>query len=280
MSKRTRNDVFCGVDEQTLFAALCNRVGTERIRHMVDEKIQEITSSHISLFPVALLAHVLSFVALGDVFCVIQVCKKWYDASRLPTFWNGLIARRLAKYSISQVLHEYDNFIFSHYETLRMQVGWLFKPRTHFKVFRENGKFTQFVRYSDDTHGVRWTYPAKYVFFECKEKFVSHGKLVVIHKRPADGRYTYLRDVLYATNGNYDYSKPFCELYFVEVDGTKWSGHGTNSTVICAHGKGKWTFPNGDTFEGDEVAFAGEPHGKGRDQNGDTIEYFAGKRIL
>lgn len=42
------------------------------------------------------------------------------------------------------------------------------------------------------------------------------------------------------------------------------------------HGAGKWTFADGTTLTGDNVAFAGKPHGKG--QPGET-EYFAGEPV-
>jgi len=44
------------------------------------------------------------------------------------------------------------------------------------------------------------------------------------------------------------------------------------------HGAGKWTFADGTTLTGENVAFQGVPHGKGG-QEGEE-EYFAGERLI
>jgi hypothetical protein len=49
--------------------------------------------------------------------------------------------------------------------------------------------------------------------------------------------------------------------------------------MMVPHGAGYWTFADGTYFIGDNVAFAGLPHGKGHNQDNFEEEWFAGQRI-
>lgn len=72
---------------------------------------EEVKRNHISEFSVALLSHVLSFIALSDVKAVSLVCKKWHRAFQMPTFWMIHIARRLKLHLKSRKwLLGFDNF--------------------------------------------------------------------------------------------------------------------------------------------------------------------------
>ena len=49
---------------------------------------------------------------------------------------------------------------------------------------------------------------------------------------------------------------------------------------ILPHGQGTWTFPDGSTFYGDNVAFEGVPHGKGYWNYKEETEFRFGERII
>ncbi|GAG91936.1 unnamed protein product [marine sediment metagenome] len=80
---------------------------------------------------------------------------------------------------------------------------------------------------------------------------------------------------IYLNENERDCSKQFIKIRYITENGDRFEGHGTNCTKSVPHGEGKWTFLNGDTFSGDNVAFDGIPHGTGMDG---TV-YFAGKRV-
>lgn len=270
------------MDNDYIIEQLRKRHGDDHILSLFQEDVKRLKNNALSNFPVSLLAHMLSFVTLKDVKAVSMVCKLWHRAFMLPTFWKRHIECKLELHKEeNKWLRDFDNFRFSHKESLRQQTEWLFMwgPRS-FRKSRLHKDF--FERFSKIGKALFWTYDC-YAYgsveYHVPEGYWRTGIISTIEYFHGRGKYRIIRAEIPFTEEMRCYSARSvpcqCELY----DGSTFEGKGINAKQIVPHGAGKWTFPNGDVFKGDNVAFDGEPHGTGTDQNGNKVEYFAGKKI-
>ncbi len=87
--------------------------------------------SHLNRCDTNVLAMILSYVELNDIFSCMNTCRQWYQASKKKHFWKRHIDKQARNVTIPfkrEVFHKFDTF--SHpdqCETLREQVEWLFK---------------------------------------------------------------------------------------------------------------------------------------------------------
>ena len=276
MSKRS----FDESDQEYLFEQLCKRIGTRKLMNMFQKDIERMEETHISTFNVTLLAHVLSFVERSDVNAVSRVCKKWNAAFKLPNFWKQHILAKFKLLPKHALAEKFDNFFFSNQETLQQQLEWLFVNGWHLtSVDPLDATDLQITRKSNSRWAVSWIYPSTYIRHEFTGTLTLSGDAKVVILNPQDSRYERIEYNTTYFAAARKYGRDTVQMTCKKMDGSKWEGQGTNTLTVHPHGMGTWTFPNGDIFRGVDVAFAGEPHGVGHDQDGKEIEYFAGKRI-
>lgn len=272
MSKRTIDDVLEKMDVDIIFNALYQRVGFDKIRSMAEAKVPDL--------PVDLLAFVLSFVHLGDIKAVSCVCKKWNAAFKLPTFWRRQVFQKFKESPKRALCEKFDNFFFSNRETLQQQVEWLFF-RSHYRLQDDvhSPEDLQITRWSNHGWAVTWYYPSMYIRHTFVGNLMLSGEANVVDMAPACPEYECLEYDAQFSLDTRKFSQERVRMTCKKMDGSMWKGQGTNGYMVHPHGSGEWTFPNGDVFRGEDVAFAGQPHGTGRDQYGKEVVYFAGKRI-
>lgn len=251
--------------------------------------VHRMRQNHISHFPTFLLAKLLSFTSNRDIFSIIQVCRKWYAASQLCHFWEPRIEQMLLKKypyfknRFLPLLAQMDNFGIVG-ESIKSQCRWIVRADCLFIV--HNKSLFEFQRPMDDgkrtlkykiennvitSYSIRpcrvlgiygisgeehlyrnQPYGVFYVCIPWKSDTIIEGVSIIIEYRGED-EFIWYGECAIATKYDWDTAKP--------------------------HGKGKWTFPNGDTLSGDSVAYDGTPHGIGVDQEGKQVEYFAGERL-
>jgi len=255
------------------------------LRAWYRDEIEDLERNHISTWSTSLLSYMLSFIELKDVRRVMLVCRQWYNASRGRDFWKRHIQRRMNALCPQELKRPlvFDNFIFAgvYEKSLREQVEWLFKTeKREAHVFKVSDAY-YFQRYSNPNYISEWQF-ALDGSFDCASYY--QGNFITKYWNE-DGTVIVIDDKNRCLITQYNNGKPcdktqvICKQWLT-LAGNIWDGEGwTVSTNIFIHGKGTWTFPDGSTLTGDNVAFDGLPHGTGVDENGKTVTYFAGSRV-
>lgn len=221
---------------------------------------------------VDVLSYLLAFTQTNETRTIMLVCKKWLDASRKSIFWRGRIVRKLREHAgtdFMKLYKDFNPFIF-HEVDLFHKLGWIFK------TFKSDKSKNVLFLWLHLTGSMLFTFNKNSVHKHVITLNLSDNSYSGIHK--------YNR-----TNGLIElrvYKKDITSEVVIEsivcryTNGTLYVGQALgNNQKINPHGGGKWTFLSGKTFEGENVAFDGLPHGKGLDENGQRVVYFAGVEI-
>lgn len=247
--------------------------------------VERMRQNHIAHFPLCLLAKLLSFTENRDIFNVIQVCHKWYAAFKLPTFWEPRIERLAMKLRprklIMSFFQQMDNFgIVS--ESLDSQCRWIVHRNYNLSFSVNSFMFSRPIfgnqsltyLFVDNTI-VQYSIKPRPEYPKNKEYMEEH----LFRNQP----YGIFYACIPWQHGSVITSISLLIEYRAQ-DESLWNGYSTivkeyDWDKIKPHGKGKWTFSDGSTFQGDAVAFDGVPHGTGVDQDGHQVEYFAGTHV-
>jgi len=261
-------------------------------RILSEHTICNTQARYMACFEVSFLAYILSFVHRGDVYAVMQVCKKWLEATRMQVFWKRLIVERVQDSRVEHIMHLYDPYVFSEVETLREQMEWLFVT-DGFGVSNTTPTGSVVLsRLSGASHRVLWhALPCAssskttsvelsgYSHFSSYGGWNLHGWVTTKYEKLRHDEYVSGETLMLYDRGFPDRSCSHVKLKCRKTDGTQWEGWGIMDDLIVPDGKGKWTFFDGTTFEGENVAVRGVPHGSGVNQDGESVVYFEGKRL-
>ena len=237
----------------------------------------------ISILPTNIIASILNYTNLKDTRNVIMVCQKWYQASRLKHFWRERILEGFGKYAKTDQEYEllkthFDVFLVKE-QPFREKLEWLFLRNSVdiyrgdavkgdydflFHVTPRNEPYVLSISINTMTKSYKHRY-----FLSTRN---SKGHWV------ADGL-----DVIYYNDAmELKFMKQIqldAERYieWISKQGHLFKGSGVNfNKILKPHGAGKWTFLDGSTLTGDNVAFDGVPHGVGA---ADEDKYFAGEKV-
>ena len=238
----------------------------------------------ISILPVDIIANILNYTNLKDTLNTMMVCKKWYKASRLERFWRERILKGFKKHTKSVQEYEvlkthFDVFLIKE-QPFKTKLEWLFFSDSA-QVGRGDNVFKNYNLYLRISLWDVESYELIITFNTItKEKMTKYN---VICKNNTGKWVKSGLDVCYIDNSlPLKYIKRIhpskqCDIEWVSTDGHIFKGDGLcfNDTVQ-PHGGGKWTFLDGTTLTGSNVAFAGHPHGVGA---ADEDKYFAGKKV-
>ena len=212
-----------------------------------------------------ILVLIFGHVDFSDIPQLFLVCKRWNALGKCAKFWQPFVAKRLAPFPVKGIT---AGMLFSLFEeNVNEAFGWIFdskelgktrRQRYYFDLYKHagfytdlHGNVTQFERHENIKikYSVQTVTTIQRLFgsgngvFKLQIAKDSARRLIMIkwieYKTP-DGVYFKGSAVFNEQNGN----------------------HGDFENII-PHGAGCWTFPDGSTFSGDNVAYGGLPHGFG-----------------
>lgn len=229
-----------------------------------------------------LVASVLNYTDLRDTLNVMRVCKKWYDASRLQHFWRQRILYALKKHC-ELFDHTQYNFLEKHFDVFVMkempfkhQLEWIFRQNRFNFIFKrgyfEEGRYLARCWFNNTNHYDKYQWQFYYNDKTCRYRFTYLEKNlngIEIHRM-----FGFNLGCIYISNISQNPNS--AKIVYLTEEGHKFEGNailGQNHEYI-PHGAGKWNFVDGTTLTGNNVAFAGVPHGNGKDGED---SYFAGE---
>jgi hypothetical protein len=208
-----------------------------------------------SNFPLDLLAYCLGYVSLSDIRSCWLVCKRFKDAiTTKKHFWRKVVERYLLQQGVlKKYVHHVDPFYTIQKESLREQVVFLFRGSLWFKLSEDNESVFISLRRRTITilefNILKQTniiesitmYQSRIGIFDPKYgKSISHFEDTVLRC---------IKGIPY-----------YIERAKVALHEAIWTGYVMyEDNLILPHGKGKWTFSNGEVLEGDHVALNGNP---------------------
>ena len=253
--------------------------------------------------PSDVLVHLLSFIDRRDICNVMRVNKRWYNASKTKTFWKPHYTRALleaisimeakeklclTKAMKRRIVSTFDPFVFREYKNrpdLLLRFCWRRQSYTwDLEVrFRRTNVYVCYISKLADRSNVTFGFifnidhvkagSEEYKYPDPKSDPIDHGlstcrRWSFVHGDPTIYMPLYNRRFV---DGICKASVGIC----IAKNGTTFYGNLMVDKPI-PHGKGKWTFIDGTTLTGNNVAFAGRPHGNGMIGE---ISYFAGQPI-
>lgn len=245
------------------------------------------------------LTKMLSYVSISDVYNMIRVCKAWHACMEKPEFWTRHVRWRVqealkhdkqfSEDDRRMIINEFHPFKWTDI-SMQTRLEWLFR--------QNDSSFRIQIEWSVDflvvslnispkttSYGLSMEFKRQTVcdklwpqsmfngiFTRENGKWVNHGPSVMTFYSTPFNKWLdfgirhmeYARDVCQSCVGSYRL-----------LNGYQFEGE-CDVNTCKPHGKGKWTFPDGTTLTGDKVAYDGEPHGVGQD---DEAEWFAGERL-
>lgn len=243
--------------------------------------------------PVDILAKMLSFITLWDVRNVMLVCKAWHACSQRADFWSRhvdaylrkmpTLLKHLSSKEMDAFCLLFHPFIWKQ-ASMKQKLWWLFSSGRWRLFVGEITKTEIHIRISPDQQPFELGSIIDRSSMTFKEYWYCE------FKKDAEGKWTRhgIEDLTYGSGSNRIWFEKFLSVHRFSVFN---NGTMTSSTIECStveghhfegecflteykpHGKGKWTFADGTTLTGDNVAFDGKPHGVGQDGE---AEWFAG----
>jgi hypothetical protein len=218
-----------------------------------------------------LLCKILGFVDLKDIRIVAVTCKYLNHLfNNSAQFWQPFVERRLRGFP---VVTQNASMFKDHSSSLKQAFQWLSCKMPPLKLdcnryVIDVGAGVQVTLYPDGSRVANLTYP-KNGDHRISERYVfDHPSL----------KY-YLME---------NKAEKILEIRS-EQDGFKFVGKSNyvpemkNYRGIVPHGAGRWTFPDGSTFSGPNVACEGFPHGFGTWKHGEAeekkVEFEFGHRV-
>lgn len=194
---------------------------------------------------------------------LMLVCKKWYEVTRDLRFWSSLIRKKIPpNLSGFKELYNAENYPDNQ---LRLSFNWIFH------------KSCPQYSYSTSKAKQKMFYAQEVVVCGKFEFFYDGPILMALTKLDTNGwnDIIYIKDGIGAVKSIFD--SYYTRIKYENDDGIKWEGKSkyykhNQYYELVPHGDGKWTFPDGSTFEGENVAVDGLPHGKGKHD----VEYYFG----
>jgi len=281
--------------EGWFYDAICADMGVDaanRVRYLYDSR------ATINDLPMDIVVHILSMVDKKDVLNVMCVCKQWLKATQQDGFWKVL--QRAKVLQLLQKMEEMKRISLT--PTFKREV-FAYMDMSAFQNYgvRERYCFI-FAKVLDFSYGnINWagafgiemiimvelnaTHVIEFVLDLERGLWsaISTEKLKSSLKKDGlkVGRFLggtkhgtlYLKQSVFE---NGVFVKNFDNVIIDDAKGVRFEGSLFNDTNE-PHGAGKWTFADGSTLTGDNVAFNGVPHGKGVEGEQD---YYAGEPLL
>ncbi len=218
-----------------------------------------------------ILIHTFSFININDIKHIPLVCKNWNKIFKTSEFWQPFVERKLQEYPLCC---QNANFFFKYSPSFRRSFDWIFDKNENIKWQKNN------------TSGIIFLYLGNSTTIELDNTFSY--VLNIVYNNPTttniSEKYTFTDCLKYYSFTN----NPF-EVHKIKFtrsdDGISFEGKSNDNEQIekydklLPHGSGTWTFPDGSTFSGDNVAFEGVPHGKGIWNGKEQVEFEFGVRI-
>jgi hypothetical protein len=238
----------------------------------------------ISILPTNIIASILNYTDLKDTLNVIMVCQKWHQASRLKHFWRERILEGFGEYATTDQEYEllkthFDVFLVKE-QPFREKLEWLFM-KDPVDIYRGDAVKSDY----DFLFHVTPRSEPYVLSISINTMTKSYVHRYFLSTRDSSGKWVAAGlDVNYYNNDTKELKlskkiQPGGEYYieWVSKQGHLFKGSAMifNKHII-PHGAGKWTFLDGTTLTGNNVAFDGIPHGVGA---ADEDEYFAGEKV-
>ena len=281
--------------EGWFYDAICADMGVDaanRVRHLYDSR------ATINDLPMDIVVHILSMVDKKDVLNVMCVCKQWLKAAQQDGFWKlhqrakvlqllgqleemkrmsflPRFKREALQYLDMSVFQHYGVrerycFLFAKHGALQNQdIGWHQICGIDMKIVVELNA-THVIEFVLDLERGLWSaISTEKLKSSLKKDGLKVGRFLGGTKHGT----LYLKQSVFE---NGVFVKNFDNVIIDDAKGVRFEGNLFNDTNQ-PHGAGKWTFADGSTLTGDNVAFNGVPHGKGAEGEQD---YYAGEPLL
>ena len=223
-----------------------------------------------------LLYKIFHFVDLKDIKAIARVCKLWNELFKTSRFWEPFVRRKLADENMK------DPVVFMQFSgrNLCYSFQWIFqKEKVDFTPDIEHKTWEGINRhrfYLDKNKKViLYYFIVCYGVYWCKfarQKGVTCMKIVKLTDPNVFHISSYQYDcddgVTFISTDKMNAGPLLCkDILTYNYD-----------EILLPNGAGKWTFPDGSTFEGS--ALDGMPHGKGKWNGTDEeVEFYHGERV-
>jgi hypothetical protein len=213
-----------------------------------------------------LLLKVLGNIDYKDIKEVLHVCKYWNALFGTPEFWQPFVERKLKEFPLCV---QSASMYFKTATSLKQGFDWIFVKGYQ---IRWDKKLKDTLLLS-----------AKSSIRLCAERDCVHRIQYFIMDNISKKIITKKSCLKW-----YEFqAKPFevLSMLYVTEDGIQFFGKSNDNNDIKSyddflpHGQGTWTFTDGSTFSGDNVAFEGVPHGKGMWNGKEKVEFEFGRRV-
>lgn len=222
-------------------------------------------------FSTDLLTCILGHVDLRDIKHVFLTCKRWSTLGGCAQFWQPFVAKKLAPFPIKGIT---AGMLLKLLETPRKAFEWVFGKDVAMRpAYFILSHFLKFVCDSE-----RKSVVELFVYNEDNLEVINFNLVKdtgVITYHFTEGRTEKLNWIVYRTDQNIVYKGEATEI--PRRDGISFT---LKCTKTKPEGSGTWTFPDGSTFSGENVALGGLPHGKGLWNNTEEVEFDFGHKII
>lgn len=206
-----------------------------------------------------LLIKVLGNIEINEIKNVPLVCKFWNTLFGTPEFWQPFVERKLKEFPLCV---QNANVYFKHSGCLKYAFRWILSGKT--KIDKDGdirlGGGVIICLEKDQIKTIEYSSPTG------SEVFRLRGLNPNL-------KYYHVND-----------QREVTKILYKTKDGIQFEGKSNDDKLkhdheIYPHGQGTWTFPDGSTFFGDNVAFEGVPHGKGLWNGKEEVEFEFGKKV-
>lgn len=215
-----------------------------------------------------LLIKVLGNIEIKDIRNIPLVCKFWNTLFGTPEFWQPFVERKLKAFPLCV---QNANLFFKTTTSLMQAFRWVFAKDQ--------------IRWGKDNTVILFPSPTKLIFKLCRNQHCVNNIEYI-------DRYNIYKKVILKQKSCvkwYEFElKPAFKILvmlYITENGVKFLGKSNDNEKIKSyneflpHGQGTWTFPDGSTFSGDDVACHGVPHGKGLWNGKEEVEFEFGKKV-
>lgn len=252
------------MDEDIEAQWIINQINNPRfvVSHLPQDLVQYYrTSTNAISLQTDVLAKLLSYIDKKDVYRVIQVCKKWYKATRKKHFWSKLIEQEKQAYISREsmfggntkldrnMLLQVDVFMSPNpNETLMEKLDWIFARDQHKLAMLSSTVICKRNRYNFSFTRYRFKNKKLYsVFYYCSDWKISYKQYIDTSKYT---KYIHIPDI----------GVDNAIIKWIDPNVGTFEGQAIVLDQLWKpQGKGKWIFNDGTTLEGEHVAECGYP---------------------
>jgi hypothetical protein len=242
---------FFVINRPPNFEDMLNGEGRQYLQRCKDYSIQCLVKH--------LLLMVLGGIDIKDIKNIPLVCKFWNALFGTPEFWQPFVQRKLKDFPLCI---QNASVYFNATTYLKYAFKWVFCNVISTKGDRISiGKLVMHVKNGQLLD----------IELPIDKQIRKRTLFLQSHVRS----YTYkIRNPMEVTHLNYKTKES------IEFNGkSNYKPEITKISQILPHGQGTWTFPDGSTFSGDDVACHGVPHGTGLWNGKEEVEFEFGKRV-